>query len=89
MKTINRHISIAVLSAALASFVAFGEETYPTIAEIDAEIASLANKYGARTLWREFVPTAGRIKDLQDKFPTQEVLQVQWHVVPTCSPNAI
>ena len=81
MKTINRHISIAVLSAALASFVAFGEETYPTIAEIDAEIASLANKYGARTLWREFVPTAGRIKDLQDKFPTQEVLQVQWHVV--------
>ena len=81
MKTINRHISIAVLSAALASFVAFGEETYPTIAEIDAEIASLANKYGARTLWREFEATAGRIKDLQDKFPTQEVLQVQWHVV--------
>ena len=81
MKTINRHVGIAVLSVALVSFAAFGEETYPTIAEIDAEIASLANKYGARTLWREFVPTAGRIKDLQDKFPTQEVLQVQWHVV--------
>ena len=81
MKTINRHVGIAVLSAALVSFAVFGEETYPTIAEIDAEIASLANKYGARTLWREFVPTAGRIKDLQDKYPTQEVLQVQWHVV--------
>ena len=81
MKTINRHISIAALSAAFVSFAAFGEETYPTIAEIDAEIASLANKYGARTLWREFVTTAGRIKDLQDKFPTQEVMQVQWHVV--------
>ena len=53
----------------------------PTIAEIDAEIAGLANQYGAKTLWREFVPTIGRIKDLQDKFPTQEVLQVQWHVV--------
>ena len=53
----------------------------PTVAEIDAEIASLANQYGAKILWREFVPTVGRIKDLQDKFPTQEVLQVQWHVV--------
>ena len=81
MKTINRHVSIAVLAAACVSFAASGEETYPTIAEIDAEIASLANKYGARTLWREFEATAGRIKDLQDKFPTQEVLQVQWHVV--------
>ena len=81
MKTINRDVSIAVLSAALVSFVAFGEESYPTIADIDAEIASLANKYGARTLWREFEATAGRIKILQDKFPTQEVLWVQWHVV--------
>ena len=80
MKTINRHVGIAALAASVA-FAVFGEETYPTIAEIDAEIASLANKYGARTLWREFVPTAGRIKDLQDKFPTQEVLRVQWHVV--------
>ena len=81
MKTINRHVSIAVLAVASVPFAAFGEETYPTIAEIDAEIASLANQYGARTLWREFVPTAGRIKDMQGKFPTQEVLQVQWHVV--------
>ena len=81
MKTINRQVSIAVIAAALISFVTFGEESFPTIAEIDAEIASLANKYGARTLWREFVPTAGRIKELQDKFPTQEVLQVQWHVI--------
>ena len=53
----------------------------PTIAEIDAEIASLANQCGARIQWFDFVPTMGRIKDLQDKFPTQEVLQVQWHVV--------
>ena len=57
MKTINKHVSIAVLAAALVSFAAFGEETYPTIAEIDAEIASLANQYGARTLWREFEAT--------------------------------
>ena len=51
MKTINRHVGIAALAASVA-FAVFGEETYPTIAEIDAEIASLANKYGARTLWR-------------------------------------
>ena len=81
MKTINSYLAIAVFVATSVFYVAVGEETYPTIAEVDAEIASLANKYGARTLWREFESTAGRIKDLQDKFPTQEVLQVQWHVV--------
>ena len=84
MKTISR-ISVAscamLLFVSASSFADSATNQLPTIAEIDAEIASLANKYGARTLWREFVPTAGRIKDLQDKFPTQEVLQVQWHVV--------
>ena len=70
----------AVLVSA-SSFADSDTNQLPMIAEIDAEIASLANKYGARTLWREFVPTAGRIKELQDKFPTLEVLQVQWHVV--------
>ena len=80
MKIINRHISFAVLTASVA-LSAVGEETFPTIAEIDAELASLANKYGARTLWREFEATAGRVKNLQNKFPTQEILQVQWHVV--------
>ena len=84
MKATSR---IAVASCAMLLVVAassFADNTtnqLPTIAEIDAEIASLANQYGAKTLWREFVPTVGRIKDLQDKFPTQEVLQVQWHVV--------
>jgi len=80
MKTINRHISIAVLAASVA-FAAFGEETYPTISEIDAEIASLANLRGAKTLWREFETTSGRIKELQDSAPSQEVFRVQWHVV--------
>ena len=70
----------AVLLAASA-FADSDTNQLPTITEIDAEITSLANKYGAKTLWREFIPTIGRIKDLQDKFPTQEVLQVQWHVV--------
>ena len=72
------------LLAVFVSASAFAENVtnqLPTIAEIDAEIAGIANQYGAKTLWREFVPTVGRIKDLQDKFPTQEVLQVQWHVV--------
>ena len=84
MKTINRiaivlcTMSLVVLSS---SFADSATNQLPTIAEIDAEIAGLANQYGARTLWREFIPTVGRIKDLQDKFPTQEVLQVQWHVV--------
>ena len=73
-------ILFAVLVAA-SSFADTATNQLPTIAEIDAEIASLANQYGAKTLWREFVPTVGRIKDLQDKFPTQEVIQVQWHVV--------
>ena len=84
MKTISRTtIMICAMSlAALATAFADSDTSQlPTIAEIDAEIASLANQYGAKTLWREFVPTVGRIKDLQDKFPTQEVLQVQWHVV--------
>ena len=43
MKTINRHVGVVVLAAASVSFAAFGDETYPTIAEIDAEIASLAS----------------------------------------------
>ena len=93
MKTINRHVGIAVFVAISIAYIAVGEESYPTIAEIDAEIASLANKYGARTLWREFESTAGRVKDMQDKFPTQDVLQVQWHVVSNmfsgCYPVAV
>ena len=65
----------------LSSFADNATNQLPTIVEIDAEISGLANQYGAKILWREFIPTVGRIKDLQDKFPTQEVLQVQWHVV--------
>ena len=71
--------TLLVVSA--SSFADNATNQLPTIAEIDAEIAGLANQYGAKTLWREFVPTVGQIKDLQDKFPTQEVLQVQWHVL--------
>ena len=82
----------AVLFAASA-FADSATNQLPTVAEIDAELAGLANQYGAKILWREFVPTAGRIKDLQDKFPTQEVLQVQWHVVSNmfagCYPVAV
>ena len=75
-------MAFAMLPAVLATALSDNATNQlPTIAEIDAEIAGLANQYGAKTLWREFVPTVGRIKDLQDKFPTQEVLQVQWHVV--------
>ena len=75
-------MAFAMLPAVLATALSDNATNHlPTIAEIDAEIAGLANQYGAKTLWREFVPTVGRIKDLQDKFPTQEVLQVQWHVV--------
>ena len=76
--------SILFIAQALFASAVFADSAtnqLPTIAEIDAEIASHANQYGAKTLWREFIPTVGRIKDLQDKFPTQEVLQVQWHVV--------
>ena len=84
MKTISR-ISVAscamLLVVSASSFADSATNQLPTIAEIDAEMSSLANQYGAKILWREFVPTVGRIKDLQDKFPTQEVLQVQWHVV--------
>jgi len=69
------------LVVSISSFADSDTNQLPTIAEIDAEIAGLANQYGARTLWREFVPTVGRIKGLQDKFSTQEVMQVQWHVV--------
>ena len=74
-------LSLFAVLVTASAFADSATNQLPTIAEIDAEIASLANKYGARTLWREFESTAGRIKDLQDKFPTQEVLQVQWHVV--------
>ena len=84
MRTTSRTtIMICAMSlAALATaFADSNTNQLPTIAEIDAEIAGLANQYGAKILWREFESTVGRIKDLQDKFPTQEVLQVQWHVV--------
>ena len=73
--------TLCIATTAAVGCLAETEAHLPTIAEIDAEIASLADQYGARTLWREFVPTVGRIKNLQDRFPTQEVLQVQWHVV--------
>ena len=73
--------ALCIATTAAVGCLAEAEAHLPTIAEIDAEIASLANQYGAKILWREFVPTVGRIKDLQDKFPSQEVLQVQWHVV--------
>lgn len=84
MNTTSR---IAIRMCAVSLFVAASSfadsmtNQLPTIAEIDAEIAGLANQYGAKVLWREFVPTVERIKDIQDKFPTQEVLRVQWHVV--------
>ena len=81
MRVINTASCTMLLLAAATSFADDATNRLPTIAEIDAEIAGLANQYGAKTLWREFVPTVGRIKDFQDKFPTQEVLQVQWHVV--------
>jgi len=70
----------ASVGAVSATPVAGGEH-YPTIAEVDAEIASLANQYGAKTLWREFVDTAGRIKRLQDGLSPENALPVQWHVV--------
>ena len=71
----------SLLAVSASAFADSATNQLPTIAEIDVEIAGLANQYGAKTLWREFVPTVGRIKNLQDRFPTQEVLQVQWHVV--------
>ena len=74
-------ICLLVVLGSASSFADNATNQLPTIAEIDAEIAGLANQYGARTLWREFEATAGRIRNLQDSFPTQEVLQVQWHVV--------
>ena len=90
---------IAIRMCAMALFVvasSFADNVtnqLPTIAEIDAELAGLSNQYGAKILWREFEATSGRIKDLQDKFPTQEVLQVQWHVVSNmfagCYPVAV
>ena len=81
MKVIKAASCAMSLVVSASSFADSATNQLPTIAEIDAEIAGLANQYGAKTLWREFVPTVCRIKDLQDKFPTQEVLQVQWHVV--------
>ena len=81
MKVIKIALCSMLSASAVSAFASSDTNQLPTIAEIDAEIAGLANQYGARTLWREFVPTVGRIKNLQDKFPTQEVLQVQWHVV--------
>ena len=81
MKVIKIALCSMLSASAVSAFASSDTNQLPTIAEIDAAIAGLANQYGARTLWREFVPTVGRIKNLQDKFPTQEVLQVQWHVV--------
>ena len=83
MKTISRiaFASCAMLLVVSSSFADNATNQLPTIAEIDAEIAGLANQCGAKILWREFESTVGKIKDLQDSFPTQEVLQVQWHVV--------
>ena len=81
MKVIKIAVCAMLSASAVSALASSDTNQLPTIAEIDAEIASLANLYGAKTLWREFVPTVGRIKDLQDKFPTQEVLQVQWHAV--------
>ena len=96
MRTTSRTTIMACAMLFDVSVVAFADNAtnqLPTVAEIDAEIAGLANQYGAKILWREFVPTVGRIKDLQDKFPTQEVLQVQWHVVSNmfseCYPVAV
>ena len=84
MRTTSR-VAVALwamlLLVSASSFADSATNLLPTIAEIDAEIAGLANQYGAKILWREFVPTVGRIKDLQDDFPTQAVLQAQWHVV--------
>ena len=56
MKTISRHVWIAVLTATTIAYASVGEETFPTIAEIDAEIASLANQRQAKTAWFGFVP---------------------------------
>ena len=84
MRTTSRTTIMACAMLFDVSVVAFADNAtnqLPTVAEIDAEIAGLANQYGAKILWREFVPTVGRIKDLQDKFPTQDVMRVQWHVV--------
>jgi len=81
MKVIKAASCMVLLLVAATAFANDTTNRLPTIAEIDAEIAGLANQYGAKTLWREFVSTVGRIKDFQDKFPTQDVLRVQWHVV--------
>ena len=69
------------LFVAASSFADSMTNQLPTIAEIDAEIASIANLRGAKTLWREFEATSGRIKKFQDSAPSQEVFRVQWHVV--------
>ena len=93
MKVIKAASCAMLLAAAEATFADSATNQLPTIAEIDAEISGLANQYGAKILWREFIPTVGRIKRLQDSFPTQEVLQVQWHVVSNmfaeCYPVAV
>ena len=71
MNTINRHVGIAALATALIGAAASGEEEhYPTIAEVDAKIASISNLRGASVMWWEFESMSGRIKDLQDKYPT-------------------
>ena len=84
MNTTNR-IAIRVCAVSLfvaaSSFADIATNHFPTIAEIDAELASIANLRGAKTLWREFEATSGRIKKFQDSAPSQEVFRVQWHVV--------
>ena len=84
MNTTNR-IAIRVcavsLFVAVSSFADIATNHFPTIAEIDAELASIANLRGAKTLWREFEATSGRIKEFQDSAPSQEVFRVQWHVI--------
>lgn len=88
MKIISKNVGLAALTTALTgAAVASGEEHYPTIAEVDAQIASISNLRGASVMWWEFEPMSGRIKDLQDKYPTQEVLRVQWHVVSNMFAN--
>ena len=62
MKVIKVASCVMLLAVVASSFADNATNQLPTIAEIDAEIAGLANQYGAKILWREFIPTVGRIK---------------------------
>ena len=84
MDTTSRIAIVSCVMSFVVSVPSFADVTtnhFPTIAEIDAEIANIANLRGAKTLWREFEATSGRIKEFQDSVPSQEVFHVQWHVV--------